>query len=168
MLPCINTQQGLVSSNHRVLIGKGLDGDVSCLSVLDQPSPTAALDSGQSSIELLLHVFQTSICAVDGLGQFSRGRFTTSRVLGSQILPKESVIDVTAAVEVDQRLQSNFGSDIVVGFSGRVLIGGIVVGVHVGLVMFTVMKFHDLARNGRLESTIVILVYLSAFSRQEV
>lgn len=156
MFPRIDTQQGLVPANDRVLVGIGLDGDVSCLSVLDQPGPTAALDSGESGVELLLQVFQASICALDGLGQFSGRRLTTTGILGSQVSPEQSVVEVTTAMEVDQWLEGNLGSDVVVGFGSCVLVRSVVVGVHVRLVMLAVMKLHDLARNGRLESTIVI------------
>ena len=66
------------------------------------------------------------------------------------------MIDVPAAVEVDQRLQGDLSG----GVGGRGCRGKLlcerVVRVYVGLVVFAVVELHDLAGDGRLESAIVI------------
>ena len=64
-----------------------------------------------------------------------------------------------AAVEVDERLQGDLCCWVGGGGGGGgrgELLGEVVVGVYVCLVVFAVMKLHDLAGDGGLESTIVI------------
>jgi hypothetical protein len=84
-------------------------------------------------------------------------RLSTAAILaGGQILPEERVVDVTAAVEVDQWLQGHLGSDILLGHGGLQLLGGGVEAVDVGLMVVLVVKFHNLARDRRLEGAIII------------
>merc|ERR1712232_1152884 len=115
MLPSVNTKQRLVLANDRVLVGICLDANVASLCVLDEPCPTAALNASKSSVELLLHVIETAISSVDSLGQLAGWRLSTTLVLRCQVLPEKGVVEVTASMEVDQRLNSNLRSNIVTG-----------------------------------------------------
>jgi len=59
-------------------------------------------------------------------------------------------------MKVDKWEESDLRLDIVAGLGGREFLGSIVVRVHICLVMLAVVELHDLARDGRLKSTIVI------------
>ena len=63
---------------------------------------------------------------------------------------------MAAAVEIDQRLQSDLGLDVLFLLGLGDLLREVVEGGHVGLVVLAVVELHDLAGNSRLESTIVI------------
>lgn len=129
---------------------------MSGLLVPDKPSPSASLDAGQSGVHLTLEVFQAAICLIDGLGQRTTRGLTTTRALRGQILPKKSVIEVTTAVEVDQGLQGDLRRNVILGLSLLQLLDGLVVAVDIGLVVVLVVKLHDLARDRRLQSTIIV------------
>lgn len=66
------------------------------------------------------------------------------------------MVEVTSSVEVDQGLKGNLGGNVGLGLSGRELFRSIVERVDVCVVVVFVVKLHDLAGDGRLESTIVI------------
>ena len=156
MLPSVNAQQRLELSYHWVLICIRPHLQCSRLRILDQPSPPAALNSCQLRIHNLLQVVQTPIRLIDGIAQLSTRWLTAAGRLGGQVLPKERVIDVPTAVEVDERLQSDLCCWVGGGGGRGELLGEVVVGVYVCLVVFAVMKLHNLAGDGGLESTIVI------------
>lgn len=63
---------------------------------------------------------------------------------------------MTTAVEVDQRLQRNLGTNVLLSFRSLELFGCGIVAVDVGLVVVLVVKLHDLARDGGLQGAIVI------------
>jgi hypothetical protein len=68
-----------------------------------------------------------------------------------KVLPKERVVDVTTAVELERLLETNAllsGGGFCVGSLGSVQ------RVHVGLMMLLVVKLHDLARDERLKCLI--------------
>ena len=66
------------------------------------------------------------------------------------------MVDVAAAVEVDERLQGDLRGGVGSGGGGGELLGEVVVRGYVGLVMLAVVELHDLARDGGLEGAIVI------------
>ena len=59
-------------------------------------------------------------------------------------------------MEVDQRLGSNLGLDVVLCASLLHLLRSSVEGSNVGVVVLGVVEFHDLAADGGLESAIVV------------
>ena len=81
---------------------------------------------------------------------------TTTGRLWCQVLPEEGVVDVATTVEVDQWLQSNLGLDITLLCGLLELLGGSVEAGDIGVVVLGMVKLHDLAGNGWLESAIVI------------
>lgn len=99
VLPGINTKDRSELANDSVLVSVGLDLNSTSLSVLDQPSPARTLNAGQSSVELLLHGVEAAEVRVDGLGESARWRLTAALRLGREVLPEESVVDVTACAE---------------------------------------------------------------------
>jgi len=139
MLPGVNAEERLVLANDRVLVGICLDADVACLRVLDEPCPAAALNSSESRVELLLHVIETTICAVDSLGQLAGWRLSTTLVLWRKVLPEQGVVEVTASVEVDERLNGDLCSYVVPSLGSSQLVGGVVVRVHVCVVVLAVV-----------------------------
>ncbi len=156
MLPGINTEKGLELANDGVLVGVGADADLAGLLVLDQPGPAAALNTGQRGVELVLELIETTVGGVDGLGEGAGGGLTTAGALGGQVLPEEGVVQVTTAVEVDRRLQSNLGRDVTLGLSLLELLNGVVVVGDIGVVVVLVVDLHDLAGDGGLKSAIVV------------
>lgn len=81
MLPSINTEYWFELSNDRVLVCIRFDSDLSGLCILDEPSPATALNTGKSSIEILLQGIETSVTVINGLGQRTRWRLATSLAL---------------------------------------------------------------------------------------
>lgn len=69
MLPSVNTEDGSELADNGVLVCVGSDLDGTGLGVLDQPSPARALDTGEGSVELLLHGIEAAVMGVDGLGE---------------------------------------------------------------------------------------------------
>ena len=156
MLPSIDTQERFELSDDRVLIRIRPHLKSSGLGILHQPSPSAPLYARQFRVHDFLQSIKSSVCLIDGLAQLSAWGLSSTGRLGGEVLPEEGMIDVAAAVEVDERLEGNLGGG---GFGrgGRgKLLGSGVVRIHIGLVMFGVMKFHDLAGDGGLEGAIII------------
>lgn len=184
MLPSIDAQQWLVLPNHGILIlfssriksvkwssnwldrrdWKSTDrvcsnANLPRLGILHQPGPAAALDARQLGIHQLLQVLQPAEGGIDGFPKLAARRLPAAFALGRQVLPEQAVVDVAAAVEVDDGLQSNLVGD---GFGGvellrrGELLGRGVEGVDVGVVVLGVVELHDLAGYGRLEGGVVI------------
>ena len=95
---------------------------------------TLTIDTPEVSFDLLL--------------EGPRRELTTALALRGKVLPEERVIDVTAAIELESRLELDavFGG---VGL-GIGLLGG-VKAVDVGLMVLLVVKLHDLTGNVGLE-----------------
>ena len=91
---------------------------------------TLTIDAPEVSLDLLL--------------EGPRRELTTALALRGEVLPEEGVIDVTAAIELESRLELDavFGG---VGL-GIGLLGG-VKAVDVGLMVLLVVKLHDLTRD---------------------
>lgn len=65
MLPSIDAQQRDVLAGHWILVGTGCDTKGTALLILDEPSPTAALDTGKSGVELLAEGIEGAKVLVD-------------------------------------------------------------------------------------------------------
>ena len=156
MLPSVDSQQRPELSNHRILIRVRPHLERSRFRVLDQPGPPAALDPRQFRIHQLLQTVHASVRLIDGGAQLPTRWLAAAGRLGGQVLPEEGVVDVSAAVEVDERLQGDLRRRVGRGGGGGELLGEGVVGVYVGLVMLAVVELHDLTGDGGLESAIVI------------
>jgi hypothetical protein len=190
MLPSINTQDWGVLSNDWVLVGIGANLNVTGLVVLDEPGPSTALDTGESSVELGLEIGEGAVRGLNsrldsGLAlhprpdnpefvlyfrithfQLALWLTTTTLSLWCQVLPEERVVDVSTTVEVDDWLKGDLGGNVLLSSSFLDLFGGSVEAVHVGLVVVLVVKLHDLARDGRLEGAIVIYIAVSTHSKK--
>lgn len=138
--------------------GVGADSNLSGLLVLHEPSPATALNASQSSVHLGLELADATVGGVNGLGQSTRRGLTTAGTLGGKVLPEESVVKVATTVEVDSGLESDLSSDVALSLSLLKLLKGVVVAGHIGVVVVLVVNLHDLARNGGLKSTIVVLL----------
>ena len=157
MLPSIHTQYRSELADNRILIGIGLDQHLASLRILHQPRPTTTLDTSQRSIKLLLEPIQASKAPINRLGQRSRRRLAATLRLGRQILPEQAVIDVPAAVEVDEREERDLRRNIAGCFGGFELLGSGVQAGYIGVVVLAVVQLHDLPGDGGLERAIVIL-----------
>lgn len=85
----------MIFLKERETYGICLDRNGTSLSVLNEPCPSTALDAGKSGVELLLQSVQAAVVAVDGLGKRSSRSLSTTLGLGSEVLPEESVVDVS-------------------------------------------------------------------------
>ena len=101
MLPHVNTKnRDFTCTNDWILILRGHDTETSILVlVLDEPAPSAPLDTQKGCVELLLERVEITECLRDGGGQFrSGGRVRLSGAWWSKVSPKETVIDVSYVV----------------------------------------------------------------------
>ena len=114
------------------------------------------MNSRQFRIHELLQIVQAPIRLIDSIAQLSTRWLAAAGRLGGQVLPEQGVVDVPAAVEVDERLQSDLRGWVGRGGGGGELFGEVVVRVYISLVMLAVVELHDLAGDGGLESAIVI------------
>ena len=146
------TTLGQHKSTHRICP----DPNIPRLIIPHQPSPPTPLNPRQSRIELPLQSLQTAIRLVNGLLQRSRRRLASALVLRRQVLPEKGVIEVAAAVEVDEGLEGDLGGDVGFGLRGRELLRRVVEGIDVGVVVVLVVQLHDLAGDGRLQRAVVV------------
>lgn len=156
MLPGVNAEEGLKSASNRVLVRSGDDGQSSRVLVLDEPGPSGALDTSKGGVGLLLEGLKGAKVFVDSSHELTLRLTTTALAVGSKVLPEERVVDVTTAVEVEKRSLSgsSLGIALVVGLSESV--GSVVEAGDVGLMVLGVVKLHDLTRDVRLKSAIVV------------
>ena len=96
MLPGVDTKDGAELANDGVLVGVGLDADVAGLHVLHQPRPAGALDAGERGVELALQLLERAVGVVDLLGESAGWGLAAALGLGCEVLPEESVVDVSA------------------------------------------------------------------------
>jgi hypothetical protein len=68
------------------------------------------------------------------------------------------VVQVAAAVEVDEGLEGDLGSDVGFCGGGCDLFAEGVEGGYVGVVVFGVVELHNLAGDGRFEGAVVIFM----------
>lgn len=156
MLPRINPQNRPKLPDDRILIRIRPNLDTPCLCILHQPRPPTPLDAGQRSIELLLERIQAAIAIINRLGQGTSRGLASSLALWCEVLPEKGMVDVSAAVEVDEGLERDLRSDV--GGSGRFgeLFGEVVEGGYVSVVVVFVVQFHDFAGDGGLEGAVVV------------
>ena len=169
VLPDVDADDGDVRQ-ERVLVGGGDDLELLGVGVVAEPAPAGALDGGGDGVHFLLERCGRALArGVERQGGHSRTRvgqsharltidaakvgherilerarreLTAALRLGRQVLPKERVVDMPAAVELECGLEL----DLVLG-GGRLGVGllGGVEAVDVGLVVLAVVEFHDLA-----------------------
>jgi hypothetical protein len=159
MLPGIYSQNRLKLPDNRVLVRIRLDSDSSRLCILDQPRPPTSLNARQGRVELVLEGIQTPVALVNRRRKLSRRRLTAALAGRREVLPEERVVDVAAAVEVDERLERDLLLDrLDRGRSLRFfeLRAEVVERGYVGVVVVLVVQLHDLAADGRLEGAVVI------------
>ena len=156
MFPSINAQQRLELSEHGILICIRPHLQRPRFRILDQPSPTTALNPRQLCIHELFQIVETPVRLINSIAQLSTRWLTAAGRLRGQVLPEQGVVDVPTAMEVDERLQSDLGCRVRRGSGRGQLLIEIIVRIYISLVMLAVVKLHDLAGNGGLESAIVI------------
>lgn len=86
-------------------------------------------------------------------------RLTTAALaVGGEVLPEEGVVDVTTAVEVEQRGLRSGSLGVALGLSLGEGLDGSVEAVDIGLMVLGVVKLHDLAGDVGLERAVVVCV----------
>ena len=153
MLPRIDSQQRNILPNDRILIRVRSHFHRTRLRILDQPRPPTALNPRQFCIHHLLQPIESPIRVVDCGRETARGASPAAGFRGREVLPEKGVIEVAAAVEVDEGLQGDFLSG---GGGGVEFLGGGVVAVYVGLVVLRVVELHYLPGDGGFEGGVVI------------
>ena len=134
-----------------------LDRNIPRLLILHQPRPTTTLNTRKSSIKLILKLPKATIRLINSLTKHTGRWFTTTGTLGSQILPKQGMVDVATTVEVDERLKRDLGCNVVLGLRFLQFFDVGVVAGYVDVVVALVVDFHDFAGDGRLEGAVVVL-----------
>lgn len=88
--------------------------------------------------------------------ELASGLTTTILARGCEVFPEEGVVDVAATMEVEEGsdLRGRRGITLALCLGDR--LEGAVEAVDVGLVVLAVVELHDLARDERLESAIVV------------
>jgi len=156
MLPSINTQNRPELPHYRVLVRIRPNLHTAGLCVLDQPRPSTALDARERCVELLLERVQAAIAIVNRLAERARRRLAAALAGGRQVLPKEGVVDVAAAVEVDEGLKRDLRGHVLLLLGLGDLLAEVVERGYVGVVVVLVVEFHDFARDGGLEGAVVV------------
>jgi hypothetical protein len=122
MLPHINTEDwNLNSSDDGILVFRRYNPETAAfIFEFDEPTPSAALNTKQSCVELLLERFQVSESLNDGCRKLGRGRWIGFCRFGrSKILPEERMVDMAAAIEFDSWLELNLCRNIVAFLSSN-------------------------------------------------
>lgn len=156
MLPSIDSEQGDIVSTDGILVGTGNNLQGASALVLDQPGPATALNASKGRVDLLPQGIEATKVFLDALLECAFGLATTTLVSRSQVLPEEAVVDVAAAVEVQQRRDRSGGRLISLGLG---ILDGLecaVEAVDIGLVVVLVVQLHDLAADIRFEGAIVV------------
>lgn len=159
VLPSVNSNNGHIRSSHGVLVGSGDGLQSTVLLVLDNPSPSGTLDTSQLGVDVANQSVQRSKAVLDGIVQSRSllGGLSSTLALGGQVLPEQRVVNVTTAVEVDQRQQLNLSPHIARLLGTGKLLNCLVVRVDIGLVVLGVVELVNLARNKGLQSTKVVV-----------
>jgi hypothetical protein len=156
MLPSIDSQNRSELSYHRVLVRIRPNLHASRLCILDQPRPTTALDACKRRVEFLLERVEAAVAVVDGLAECACRGLAAALAGGRQVLPEQRVVEVAAAVEVDEGLQGDLCGNVLLLLGFGDLLAEVVERGYVRVVVVLVVQFHDLARDGGLEGAIVV------------
>lgn len=150
MLPHVNSDDGNLAANDGILV---LGGDnPQTVGILNEPTPTTAVDAKKSPVKSSLETVDTSPRLVDGFDEaWGAVGVHIRRGGGGQVFPEERMVDVAAAVEPDSCLEGDLLGDVVGRRGSRVGLEGVVQVIDVGLVMLAVVQLHDLRRDTRLE-----------------
>ena len=103
----------------------------------------------------LLHALEPPEARVHRLLQRSRRR-ERARVLRTEVLPEQRVIQVPAAVELQRPLQADDGGDVTGRRGGVQLLERAVQVRDVGVVVLGVVDLHGFGRDGRLQRRVVV------------
>jgi len=152
MLPNVNSNDGFMGE-ERILVGCGDNLEFLGGLAVPEPAPATALDSSGNGVHLLLERFDAAEVSDQSLLQGAVWELPAMLVGRRKILPKEGMIDVTPSVKLQRGLQR----DELLG-TGSLGEGSLcrVQTIHVGLVVFAMVKLHDLFRDVRFESVVGI------------
>lgn len=158
MLPDINAQQRAQAgrSLQRILIGGRRDDQTAVGLVVSEPSPSAALDRHRAGRHGLLQALHRAVLGIDHALQVARRSLSTTFLGRSKVLPEDTVVQVTASIELDILLQRNdLGRIILSNRISELLISHVEIG-DVCRMVLGVVDLHDLRGDERLELTVVV------------
>lgn len=155
MLPSVDTDDGVVR-DERVLVLGGNNLKLRVLGVESEPSPTRALDGGNSGVEAGLQVVERAKVTLNGLLEGTILELSTALFGRGKVLPEERVVDVTTTVELDGALKLDLLADIVAGDGLVVSLDGVVKVGDVKLMVLCVVDGHDLLGDGGLKGIVSV------------
>jgi len=146
MLPHVHPKERNVTRPHRVLISRCHNAQATAGTVSDEPAPPAPLDGHKGGCKSALELG----CAAPGLLDLDselwrRLGARLGSTGGSKVCPEQSMINVTAPVELDGPLQCYLGGDIAGINRSNVRLEGAVEIRDIGLVMLAVVQRHNLS-----------------------
>src|SRR4029453_17970204 len=146
-------QRGGANGDVALLIVELLDDEVATDGLVRQEGPTGTLQTQCGSRELGTESVKRTESVLDGGCEFALRLVAAVR---GDVVPEHGVVDVSAGVE-----REVLGEAVDVGevtrFAGfSELLEGVVGACNVGSVVLAVMQLHDLRRNVRLKSCVVV------------
>ncbi len=158
MLPDINAEERDQTSGglERVLVSSGSHNKAVVGLVESQPAPATALNTDRNGGDGVLEALEVAVLSSNSILQLTISEVSTSLVGGDQVLPENGVVQMSAAVELDDLLEGNDGRDILLGLGLDELAERSVEVGHVGVVVLGVVDLHDLSRDEGLELAIVV------------
>jgi hypothetical protein len=134
----------VVQLSHDELLAEGVPrGD----------GPAGSLDAECRGLELGPERVERPVLVVDGRAELAVRLVAT---LGGEVLPEDRVVDVAAEVEGQVLLELVDRVERVVGVCLVHLLDRGVQAVHIVLMVLAMVQLHDLARDVRVERTVVI------------
>src|SRR5699024_10687247 len=121
-----------------------------------EPAPTRALDTGGRGLKCGLELLNATKFTFNSFLQVTVADVTTAFFMRCKVLPEETVVDVTTAIELDLVLELDLLGEIASSRCIGELFLSFVQTFDVGSVVLVVMQRHDLLGDVRLKCIVGI------------